>query len=248
MSDAVIAVTDLHAGYEGVPVLRGVSMRAAGDEIVSIIGPNGAGKSTFLKAIAGIVRPTAGTVSFGGRDVTGVRPDRLSRLGLGFVPQLDNVFPSLTLAENVHVGAQALKREERRDAVRGVLDLFPLLRERSRPRAGTLSGGQRKLVALARSLVARPTLLMLDEPSAGLSPQATDRVFDELERIRDRGIGIVMVEQNARRALALSDRGYVLDMGRNVHEGTGSALLDDPRVAELYLGSMTATPREPRPA
>lgn len=248
MSEAVIAVTDLNAGYEGALVLRGVSMQAAGDEIVSIIGPNGAGKSTFLKAIVGIVRPTEGTVKFGGQDVTGMRPDRLSRRGLGFVPQLDNVFPSLTLAENVHVGAQALLREERRDAVNAVLDLFPLLRERSRQRAGTLSGGQRKLLALARALVARPTMLLLDEPSAGLSPQATDHVFEELERIRDRGIGIVMVEQNARRALALSDRGYVLDMGRNAHEGTGAALLDDPRVADLYLGSMTAPPRASRPA
>ncbi len=248
MSEAAIAVTDLHAGYEGALVLHGVSVQAAGDEIVSIIGPNGAGKSTLLKAIAGIVRPTEGTVEFGGEDVTGMRADRLSRRGLGFVPQLDNVFPSLTLAENIRVGAQALPREERRDAINAVLDLFPLLRERSRQRAGTLSGGQRKLVALARSLVARPTMLLLDEPSAGLSPQATDRVFEELERIRDRGIGIVMVEQNARRALALSDRGYVLDMGRNAHEGTGAALLDDPRVAELYLGSMTAPPRASRPA
>ena len=248
MSEAAIAVTDLHAGYEGALVLHGVSVQAAGDEIVSIIGPNGAGKSTLLKAIAGIVRPTEGTVEFGGEDVTGMRADRLSRRGLGFVPQLDNVFPSLTLAENIRVGAQALPREERRDAINAVLDLFPLLRERSRQRAGTLSGGQRKLVALARSLVARPTMLLLDEPSAGLSPQATDRVFEELERIRDRGIGIVMVEQNARRALALSDRGYVLDMGRNAHEGTGAALLDDPRVAELYLGSMTAPPRACRPA
>lgn len=248
MSEAAIAVTDLHAGYEGALVLHGVSVQAAGDEIVSIIGPNGAGKSTLLKAIAGIVRPTEGTVEFGGQDVTGMRADRLSRRGLGFVPQLDNVFPSLTLVENIRVGAQALPREERRDAVNAVLDLFPLLRERSRQRAGTLSGGQRKLVALARSLVARPTMLLLDEPSAGLSPQATDRVFEELERIRDRGIGIMMVEQNARRALALSDRGYVLDMGRNAHEGTGAALLDDPRVAELYLGSMTAPPRASRPA
>lgn len=248
MSEAVIAVTDLNAGYEGALVLRGVSMQAAADEIVSIIGPNGAGKSTFLKAIVGIVRPTAGTVKFGGQDVTGMRPDRLSRRGLGFVPQLDNVFPSLTLAENVHVGAQALPRDERRDAVTAVFDLFPLLRERSRQRAGTLSGGQRKLVALARALVARPTMLLLDEPSAGLSPQATDHVFEELERIRDRGIGIVIVEQNARRALALSDRGYVLDLGRNAHEGTGAALLDDPRVAELYLGSMTAPSRASRPA
>ena len=243
MNGAALAVDDLYAGYDDVPVLRGVSMRAGDDEIVSIIGPNGAGKSTFLKAVAGIVRPARGSVVFGGQEVAGLRPDRLARRGLGFVPQLDNVFPTLTVAENVHVGAQALPRGERQDAVAAVVERFPILRDRRRQRAGTLSGGQRKLVALARALVARPTLLLLDEPSAGLSPQATDLVFAELERIRESGIGIVMVEQNARRALALSTRGYVLDMGRNAHEGTGADLLVDPRVAELYLGGMNAPER-----
>ena len=242
MSAPALSVEDLYAGYDDVPVLRGVSIRADDDEIVSIIGPNGAGKSTFLKAIAGIVRPTRGSVVFHGDEVTGVRPDRLTRRGLGFVPQLDNVFPTLTVSENLAIGAQALPRDERHDSVAAVVDRFPLLRDRRRQRAGTLSGGQRKLVALGRALVARPTLLLLDEPSAGLSPQATDMVFDELEGIRENGIGIVMVEQNARRALALSTRGYVLDMGRNAHEGTGADLLVDPRVAELYLGGMTETP------
>ena len=223
-------------------------MHARAREIVSIIGPNGAGKSTFLKAIAGIVRPTSGSVLFHSDDVTGNRPDRLTRRGLGFVPQLDNVFPTLTVSENLSVGAQALPRRERSDAVAAVVDLLPLLRDRGRQRAETLSGGQRKLLALGRALVARPSLLLLDEPSAGLSPQAMDMVFSELDGIRDKGIGIVMVEQNARRALALSNRGYVLDMGRNAHEGTGTGLLLDPRVAELYLGSMTSTSiqREPR--
>ena len=164
------------------------------------------------------------------------------------MPQLDNVFPTLTVSENLSVGAQALPRRERSDAVAAVVDLLPLLRDRGRQRAETLSGGQRKLLALGRALVARPSLLLLDEPSAGLSPQAMDMVFSELDGIRDKGIGIVMVEQNARRALALSNRGYVLDMGRNAHEGTGTGLLLDPRVAELYLGSMTSASiqREPR--
>ena len=247
MTDAALTVTDLYAGYDGALVLRGVSMVARGDEIVSIIGPNGAGKSTFLKAIAGIIRPSSGSVVFGGAEVTRSRPDRLTRRGLGFVPQLDNVFPTLTVSENLHVGAQALPRSERRDAVAAVVEQFPLLRDRRRQRAGTLSGGQRKLLALGRALVGRPSLLLLDEPSAGLSPQAMDVVFAELEGIRDRGIGIVMVEQNARRALSLSARGYVLDMGQNAHEGTGAELLFDPRVAELYLGSMTsAPPPQPR--
>ena len=247
MSDTALEVSELVAGYGGVPIVRGISMHAGRDEIVSIVGPNGAGKSTFLKAVAGVLPPSAGAVVFGGEDVTAVRPDLRVRRGLGFVPQLENVFPTLTVAENLHVGSQALPRGERRDAVEAALDRFPLLRERRRQRAGTLSGGQRKLVALGRALVGRPSLLLLDEPSAGLSPQATEVVFEELEQIRAHGIGIVMVEQNARRALALSDRGYVLDMGRNAHEGTGSDLLDDPRVAELYLGAMTAGEERERP-
>lgn len=247
MSEVTLAVTELHAGYDGVTVLRGVTMHARASEIVSIIGPNGAGKSTFLKAVAGIVRPTSGSVAFRGDDVTGYRPDRLTRRGLGFVPQLDNVFPTLTVSENLRVGAQAIPRGDRNEAVAAVVELIPLLRDRRRQRAATLSGGQRKLLALGRALVGRPSLLLLDEPSAGLSPQAMDSVFSELERIRDRGIGIVIVEQNARRALALSNRGYVLDMGRNAHEGAGADLLVDPLVAELYLGSMTSASirREP---
>jgi len=240
MSEAVLVVADVHAGYDDALVLRGVTLRAAADEIVSIIGPNGAGKSTLLKAVAGIVRPTAGKIVFKGEDVTGIRPDRLARKGMGFVPQLDNVFPSLTIAENVHVGSHVLARGERRGAVAAVMELFPLLRDRSGQRAGTLSGGQRKLVGLARALVGRPSLLLLDEPSAGLSPQAVEIVFEELLAIRERGIGVVMVEQNARRALAISDRGYVLDVGRNAHEGTGQELLSDPKVSDLYLGAMAA--------
>jgi branched-chain amino acid transport system ATP-binding protein len=175
-------------------------------------------------------------VHFHGDDVTGSRPDGLTRRGLGFVPQLDNVFPTLTVSENLAVGAHALPRGDRSDAVAAVVELLPLLRERRRQRAESLSGGQRRLLALGRALVARPSLLLLDEPSAGLSPQAMDMVFSELEGIRDKGIGIVMVEQNARRALAMSDRGYVLDLGRNRFQGAGSDLLEDPKVAELYLG------------
>lgn len=240
MSEPALVVSDLHAGYDEALVLRGVSLEAYAGEIVAVVGPNGAGKSTCLKAISGLVRPTHGKVVLHGVEVTGLRPDRLARRGLGFVPQLDNVFPSLTVAENLSVGAQALPRGARREAIAAVLAQFPLLRERRRQRAGTLSGGERKVVALARALVARPTLLLLDEPSAGLSPKAVETVFAELEGIRERGIGIVMVEQNARRALALSSRGYVLDMGRTVHEGPGAELLRDPRIVQLYLGGLGA--------
>jgi branched-chain amino acid transport system ATP-binding protein len=233
---SLLEVESLEAGYDDALILRGVSLAAAADEIVAIIGPNGAGKSTLLKAVYGLVAQRGGRVRFAGDDVTGLRPDRLTRRGLNYVPQTDNVFPSLTLAENVEVGALALPRPERRAAVARVRELFPVLRERPRQRAGTLSGGQRKLVALARALVTAPRLLLLDEPSAGLSPQAMELVFDKLVEIRALGVGIVVVEQNARRALALADTGYVLDMGRNAISGPGAELLRDPKVTELYLG------------
>jgi len=238
---SLLEVDGLEAGYEDALVLRGVSLRAEADEIVAVIGPNGAGKSTMLKAVYGLVTRYAGSVRFAGEDVTGLRPDRLTRRGLNFVPQTENVFPSLTLAENVHVSALVLPKGERTAAIERVRELFPILVERPRQRAGTLSGGQRKLVALARALVTQPRLLLLDEPSAGLSPQAMETVFDKLVEINAIGIGIVMVEQNARRALALAHRGYVLDTGRNAIEGSGADLLRDPQVAELYLGGSRTT-------
>jgi ABC-type branched-subunit amino acid transport system ATPase component len=208
---------------------------------VAIIGPNGAGKSTLLKVIYGLLRPTSGQVRYRTDDVTGVRPERLTRLGLNYVPQLGNVFPSLSIAENLLVGSVSLPRAERRPAVDDMYAQFPLLAERRRQRAGTLSGGQRKLLAIARALVTRPRALLLDEPSAGLSPQAVELVFEQLAEVKRRGIAIVMVEQNARRALSLADRGYVLDMGRNAYEGTGRSLLDDSKVTDLYLGSTIAS-------
>jgi len=238
---SLLEVDSLEAGYDDALVLRGVSLLADAHEIVAVIGPNGAGKSTMLKAVYGLVTRRAGAVRFAGEDVTGLRADHLTRRGLNFVPQTENVFPTLTLAENVHVSALVLPRRERRAAVDRVRALYPILVERSRQRAGTLSGGQRKLVALARALVTQPKLLLLDEPSAGLSPLAMDLVFEKLVEINALGIGIVMVEQNARRALALAHRGYVLDTGRNAIEGSGADLLRDPQVAELYLGGSGIT-------
>jgi branched-chain amino acid transport system ATP-binding protein len=238
---SLLEVHALEAGYDDALVLRGVSLNAGADEIVAVIGPNGAGKSTMLKAVYGLVTRWAGSVRFDGEEVTGMRPDRLTRRGLNFVPQTENVFPTLTLAENMHVSALVLPKGERRSAIERVGELFPILAERPRQRAGTLSGGQRKLVALARALVTRPRLLLLDEPSAGLSPSAMDTVFEKLVEINTLGIGIVMVEQNARRALALAHRGYVLDTGRNAIEGSGADLLRDPQVVELYLGGSGTT-------
>jgi len=233
---SLLEVDALEAGYDDALVLRGVSLNAGADEIVAVIGPNGAGKSTMLKAVYGLVRRWRGSVRFDGEDVTGWRADRLTRRGLNFVPQTENVFPTLSLAENLHVSALVLPKSERRSAIERVEELFPILAERPRQRAGTLSGGQRKLVALARALVTRRRLLLLDEPSPGLSPSAMDEVFDKLVEINALGIGIVMVEQNARRALALAHRGYVLEAGRNALDGSGSDLLRNPQVAELYLG------------
>lgn len=224
------------AGYEEVDVLHGVSLAVPPGTFVSVIGPNGAGKSTLLKAIYGLVRPRAGCVRLRGEhDVTGLPPHVLTALGLNYVPQLENVFANMSVRENLEVGA-VLRGRRRREAVERVHERFPLLRARSRQRAGSLSGGERKLLALARALVTDPELLLLDEPSAGLSPLAVDEVFRTLEEINAGGVSIVTVEQNARRSLALSDRGYVLDMGRNRYAGTGKELLDDPKVVELYLG------------
>jgi branched-chain amino acid transport system ATP-binding protein len=236
LTTPLLEVNGLEAGYDDALILRGVDLSADAEQIVAIVGPNGAGKSTLLKAVYGLVRPSGGSVRFEGVDVTGQRADRLTRRGMNLVPQVDNVFPSLTIAENLHVGALVLPRTERQAEIARVLEVFPLLAERRRQRAGSLSGGQRKLVAVARALVARPRLLLLDEPSAGLSPIAIDLVFEKLVEIRSLGIAIVMVEQNARRALALADTGYVLDTGRNAYTGAGRTLLGDPRVVELYLG------------
>ena len=241
MTTTLLALEQLEAGYDDALVVRGVTVEANDDEIIAVLGPNGAGKSTLLKAAYGLLPLSGGRVLFAGEDVTGLRPDRLTRRGLNLVPQTANIFPMLTIVENLQVGSLVLPRAERRTQIDRVIESFPLLRTRARQRAGTLSGGERKLLALARALVARPRLLLLDEPSAGLSPVAIDLVFDKLLEIRASGIGIVMVEQNARRALALSDRGYVLDMGRNAYSGPGSALLDDPRVVELYLGASSTT-------
>jgi len=238
MSEHVIEVTDLVAGYvPGINILNGVSMHLAPGELVGIIGPNGAGKSTVLKALFGLVPVTSGKVTLRGEEITGKKANVLVSRGIGYVPQINNVFPSLTVEENLEVGCyQSPKRfAERRDFVLGI---FPRLAERIQFKAGSLSGGERQMLAMGRALMMEPSVLLLDEPSAGLSPLLQDQVFDRVKEVNASGVGIIMVEQNAARCLQICDRGYVLDQGRNAYTGTGQELMSDPKVVELYLGTL----------
>ncbi|MBS1837923.1 MAG: ABC transporter ATP-binding protein [Actinobacteria bacterium] len=238
MSDDLLVVTDLVAGYvPGVDILRGASVTVAGSELVGIIGPNGAGKSTLIKAVFGLVPIRSGSMTMGGTDIVGVRGHDLVERGVGYVPQVSNVFGTLTVEENLRMGAflRPGRFEVRRDEV---LDLFPALQPRRGDRADALSGGQRQLLAMARALMMEPSLLLLDEPSAGLSPAMQDEVFARIAAINEAGVSILIVEQNAHKALRICHRGYVLDSGVDAYTGTGEQLLQDPKVIELYLGSL----------
>jgi ABC-type branched-subunit amino acid transport system ATPase component len=240
----VLKTDDLVAGYlPEVDILNGVDLDVAEGEIVTIVGPNGAGKSTLLKTIFGLLRPRRGSVMFGADDISGARPHTIARKGLGYVPQLDNVFPSMTVEDNLELGAVARRGLDVPKRLSAMYGLFPRLAERRRQPAGTLSGGERKMLAMARTLMPDPSVMLLDEPSAGLAPAFVDALFEKIVDINRAGVTIVMVEQNARRALAMSDRGYVLDVGRNRFEGRGSDLLNDPKVAELYLGGTARVDR-----
>ena len=233
----VLTVHELVAGYfADVPILDGINVVVGAGEMVTIVGPNGAGKSTLVKAAIGLLRPWSGHVRLRGDDITGHRPHAIVSRGVGYVAQRQNVFPTLTVAENLELGSLALRKQASGSDLDEVYELFPRLRERRRQQAGTLSGGERQLLALARALRSQPDVLLLDEPSAGLAPMARDLIFDKIGQINTSGVAILMVEQNARRALAMSKRGYVLDTGRNRYEGPGPELLADPKVAELYLG------------
>ncbi len=235
---AVLRADELIAGYlPEVNILNGADLYCHKNELVGIIGPNGAGKSTLLKAMFGLVRVSTGSVTLNGTDITNRRADALVTAGIGFVPQTNNVFTSLTIAENLEMGAfQAPKKfAERFDFV---CELFPTLRDRRSQRAGSLSGGERQMVAMGRALMMEPAVLLLDEPSAGLSPVMQDEVFVQTRRINRAGVSVVMVEQNASRCLQICDRAYVLDQGRNAYTGTGAALAKDPKVIELYLGTL----------
>ena len=233
----MLAAAGIHAGYGKLEILHDVSLEVRPGEIVSIIGPNGAGKSTAFKSIVGLLRPRAGTVRFKSQDITGLRPDLVLRRGLAYVPQGRIVFPQMTVLENLEMGAY-IERDRARvaAALERVCALFPVLAERRKQKAGTMSGGEQQMVAIARALMTTPSLILLDEPSLGLAPRFVALIFDKLAEMRGAGYTLMLVEQNATRALAIADRGYVLELGRNRFHGRGRELLEDPEVKRLYLG------------
>jgi branched-chain amino acid transport system ATP-binding protein len=247
--EIALETTDLVAGYiPGVNILNGCSVTVKKGEMVGIIGPNGAGKSTLLKAVFGQVSIREGSVVLNGQDITGLKAEKLVSRGVGFVPQNANVFPSLTIQENLEMGAFQRPKafKERLDFVTA---LFPELGKRLAQRAGSLSGGERQMVAMSRALMMDPQVLLLDEPSAGLSPVRQDETFINVAQINRAGVSVLLVEQNARRALQICHRGYVLDQGKDAYTGPGRELLNDPKVIELYLGTLatdhTATSATP---
>jgi branched-chain amino acid transport system ATP-binding protein len=239
-TDAVLRTRDLVAGYiPGVNILNGCTVDAYQGDLIGIIGPNGAGKSTLLKAIFGQVKIREGGIFLHGDEITGLKADKLVGKGVGMVPQNNNVFPSLSIEENLQMGLYQ-KPKKFAERFEFVSTLFPELKKRRRQRAGSLSGGERQMVAMSRALMMDPSVLLLDEPSAGLSPVRQDETFLRVAEINRAGVTIIMVEQNARRCLQICHRAYVLDQGRDAYTGTGRELLNDPRVIELYLGTLAA--------
>ncbi len=232
----VLEARDVVTGYGEVDILHGVSVAVHRGEMVAVIGPNGAGKSTLLRAMFGLLPLRAGSVFLKGADVSGEQPDKLVRKGVGYVPQVENVFPSLTIQENLEMGA-FVRRNGVRDRLDEVYGLFPDLAMRKGDSAGKLSGGQRQMLALARALMLDPDVLLLDEPSAGLSPKMVGAIFERIGAINESGTAVLLVEQNAREALSVCQRGYVLAMGTNRLEGDASSLLDNAAVGQLYLGA-----------
>ncbi|MDA2945741.1 MAG: ABC transporter ATP-binding protein [Actinomycetota bacterium] len=237
-SEPLLIADDLTAGYlPGVNILNGCSLELGEGELVGIIGPNGAGKSTLVKAMFGLVNIRHGAVRLRGEDITNMKAHSLVSRGIGYVPQTNNVFPSLTVAENLEMGTY-LDPSRHAERIEVVGEMFPKLMDRSEQRAGSLSGGERQMLAMGRALMMDPSVLLLDEPSAGLSPALQDEVFVRCHRINRAGVSIVMVEQNASRCLQICHRGYVLDQGANAYSGSGRELLTDPKVIELYLGTL----------
>jgi len=237
VTPSLLRAESLTAGYGKMPILHGVTLEVRHGEMVSVIGPNGAGKSTAFKTIVGFLRPSDGRVVFDGQDITGLRPDQVLHRGLAYVPQGRIVFPQMTVLENLEMGAYIERNGRRiREALERVYALFPILAARRRQRAGTMSGGEQQMVAIGRALMTTPKLVLLDEPSLGLAPKFVSIIFERLTEMKRAGYTLMVVEQNAARALAVADRGYVLELGKNRFEGTGDALLADPEVKRLYLG------------
>ena len=234
--NAILESRDLVAGYGKSQVLHRVSMEVRAGEIVTMVGANGAGKSTVLRSIFGLTDIRSGVVRFKGQDITGARPHHIVAMGLAFVPQERSIFPSLTVYENLEMGGYTMSGDKVLENIEKVFQHFPRLKERYQQKAGTLSGGERQMLGIARGLMIEPELLMLDEPSLGLAPKIVETVFEQIELIHESGTTIFLVEQNARRALSIADRAYVLELGQIRHQGTGQELLSDPEVQRAYLG------------
>lgn len=234
-SSHVLSIENVSGGYGDVNILQGVDLHVDAWEIVVIVGPNGAGKSTLMKAAFGLLDVNAGDIFLNAEAITNASPDRLVHKGMSYVPQEANVFPTMSVQENLEMGAY-IRKDGGREQMQRIFDLFPRLAERRRQPAGLMSGGERQMVAMGRALMIDPTLLMLDEPTAGLSPAYVDEVFEWIKRINEVGVSILMVEQNAKQALRIADRGYVLAVGQNRHTDTGQGLLENTDVADMFLG------------
>jgi neutral amino acid transport system ATP-binding protein len=236
-SDYLLEVQNVHAGYiKDVDILQGINFHVAPGELVTVIGPNGAGKSTLAKTIFGLLTPHTGTITFKGENITFLKSNQIVQRGMCYVPQIANVFPSLTIEENLEMGA-FVRNTPLKPFKDKIFTMFPKLSDRRSQRAGTLSGGERQMLAMGKALMLAPSLLLLDEPSAALSPILVTQVFEHIKQINQEGTAIVLVEQNARKALEMADRGYVLESGRDAISGRGQELLNDPKVGELYLGA-----------
>ena len=241
MTTNILEVQDVHAGYiKGLDILQGINFRIAPGELVAVIGPNGAGKSTLAKTIFGLLAPNQGKVIFKEKNIAGLKSDKIVKLGMCYVPQIVNVFASLSVDENLEMGA-FIRSGSLKPLKDKIYTMFPRLSSRRRQKAGTLSGGERQMLAMGKALMLEPDLLLLDEPSAALSPILVNSVFEQVKAINQTGTAIVLVEQNAKKALAMADRGYVLENGKDRFEGKGTDLLNNPKVGELYLGAAFKT-------
>lgn len=232
---SLLTMTGLHGGYGPVDILHDLHMRVNPDEIVVIVGPNGAGKSTAMKAIFGLLQVRQGSINFDGDDITGWSPDKIVKRGICYVPQVDNIFRDMTVLENLEMGAYT-RTDNFQNSIEKIFSLFPDLKAKAKTPAGNLSGGQRQMVAMGRAMMLEPKLLLLDEPTAGLSPKYMEQIFTITRDVRDAGIAILLVEQHAKQALEFADRAYVLASGENRHEGSGDELLNNPEIAQMFLG------------